>query len=95
MNSNPHRVFYLFQIKFEQSFGCLNTCTFESPNSLDSEIASQLFDLFKNLCNQSVEIGSEESLEIDEFGSDFLEIHDLNKDNCNKSEESLSQELNS
>lgn len=87
MEVHPHKVFYLFKLDFEKHYGCINVSNLqlENPNSLDSDIATQLFKLFKTLCHQSIEITIEDS----------LEIEDLIQEDYNESEESFSQEFNS
>ncbi|KAL1487900.1 hypothetical protein ABEB36_015285 [Hypothenemus hampei] len=77
----------------EMFYGCLNTSNLKNPNGVDSNIAIQLFQLFKTLCHQSLEFEIEESLEMTGLDSESLESEDLKEEN--ESEGSLSEELNS
>ncbi|XP_024940097.1 uncharacterized protein LOC112494251 [Cephus cinctus] len=95
MDINPHHVFYLFKSMFEERYGCFNISNLKNQNSVDSNIATELFNMFISLCDESSEIIIEDSLDMNREGSEFVDNEDGNENNINELDDSLSQEFNS
>jgi len=89
MEIDPRQVFFLFETYFNNQFGSVDPEEFrEKLDYHHAEIASHLWDLFEKLCNNSIEVETEETLYIDSKSdeSDF----EIQNDNL---ESNLSQKF--